>query len=174
MDVRGEGLYPQFLPHAGHGLFHTAGLEGVAEARQLEQLEIAQAAACTAQPAVVRPGLGAVPLHPVVELESAGLGQGVLNVVEGVHEDVELLHPEAALLQEGVAVVVPPGHIGPLDLPPDRPPLPGGHIRLLKHPVLVLVHRRHVGDGGQRTRQMGRAVVLRLVAEKQGHPGVSR
>lgn len=128
--------------------------------------EVAQAAACPAELTVIRPGKSPVTLHAVIELECAHLGQSVLNVVEGEEEDVLLLHPKSALLQKFVAVVVSPGHIGLLDLPPDRPPFHGSHGGMFIDSVLELIHCCHIGDHRQRGGEMGFAVLICFVAKE--------
>ena len=155
-------------------LFHRSFPEGVQQLPCLQQLKIAFCSAGAAQGQVILPGRLPVFLHPAVILEGVHLGQGVFQVIEGIKEDVLLLHPEAALLQEGHPVVVPPGHVGLLDLPPYGAALLCRHLRLFIHPVLEFVHHAHVGQHRQGADQVAGLVLLALFAEEQGHPGIGK
>ena len=52
-------------------------------------------------------------------MERAHLCQRVIDIIEGVKEDMLFLHPETAFLKERIAVIIAPWHVFFLDGSPD-------------------------------------------------------
>ena len=101
------------------------GVERVREPGALERFKIAVLAAHSAEREIVAPGVAARDLL-AVEGEGVESRHRVVDIIEGIEEDMLFLHPEAAALEERVAVVVTPRHILPFDLAPERPAVGGG------------------------------------------------
>ena len=97
-----------------HELLHAACFKRDFELGKPQQIEVPFAAARAAKREVGLPRLFVIALHPPVELEGADLRERIIHIVERVEEDMLLLHPETALLEELVAVIISPWHIGQL------------------------------------------------------------
>lgn len=147
-------------------------MERVAESSIIQRVEVTAAAAGLAQAIVVRPGLLLVFAHLLIELKSTHLSQSIVNVVEGIDEDMRLLHPESATLQEITSGVASPGHVFALQIAPDLT-ASGSVWPLGEYAVLELVYAAHVGKHLKRGSQVIIAVQIGFLSEEALHPRIS-
>ena len=132
----------------------------------LEGFKVGKAAADVAEGEVILEGFLFVLRIALFELHGAHGGEGVVDVVERIEENVDFVVPEAAPLHKGVVFVFAPGHIFFLKLVPLHGALLGGEVRVFVNNMLEFVHRNAEGNEGQRLLKMSKAVFVGGVAEE--------
>ena len=121
---------------------------------------------------VVVPGVLTVLLDHGPEFQRHGLREAVVDIVEGAGIDVVLLLPALAVaVERDVAVQAQPGHVDAEQALPLGMALRGGQVGLFVGDMLEVVHRRAVGDEGQRPGQVAVAELGRVGAEEAFGPG---
>ena len=146
-------------------------VEGIPQAGGTQQLRKGQSAA---QPGILQVGFKgslAVLLHSLPEVQGHGLGQAVVDVIEGAGVDMALALPALALSVEGNFSGLDPGHVHAQQLQPDPVALLRGQLGLFVHDVLEVVHQGAVGDEGQGALQVVIAELPGILPEEAFRPG---
>ena len=101
----------QIRSQSFHNVFHCTIRKRIFQARHFQQFKVSLASACLAETVIICPRLFRFFFRSLKELERTDLRQRIINIVERIYENMLLLHPETALLEEFVAIIISPRHI---------------------------------------------------------------
>ena len=112
-----------------------------------------------------------VSLNPSPKLQSNGLRQAIVNIIERCLVNMALPLPTHGLAVEGNLPQLDPRHILAQQLPPNLMPLLRRQVGFCVNPVLEVVHHGTIGNECQGVCQMGIAELSGIATEKALRPG---